>query len=243
MSVTSCVAFERTAEFYDQIYAKRPIAADVDRMLSFFNCTAHVKKVLDWGAGTGEHVRQWKACGWTAVGIDKSPAMVKAAQQKAADVRLGDICETHVGREFYAQTCLFATLSYATHTASQLDAALANVRRHAARGGFFIFDVVNFSACLTSLRREELTAFKGFNRRIRKYFSPNDSILQSVVEYERDGQRVREDHLMRTYTPAEIFDALRRSGFDVLQFYDPESKQMKPPTMESYYFAVAAKVR
>lgn len=244
-----CAAFEATAEVYDQIYAKhRPYASDVDRMISFVNEHAtrplpHRLKILDWGAGTGEHIRHWKACGWEAVGIDKSPEMVKAARQKSLDVRLGDICETSIGREFLIQSCLFATFSYATLTADQLTAALANVRRHACRGGFFFLDVVNYASCLTSLQESKNTAFKDFNRRMRKSFDPASSLLQCAVEYERGGQRTRETHVLRAYTPQEMIDALYRSGFDVLKVFDPESKQMKPPTSDSYYFAIAARVR
>lgn len=258
MSITSSrdlPAFARSARFYDLIceggQRRRDYDLEVANLAMFagkldgdlpIDPVTH--RVLDWGCGTGEHVSRWPKFGWPAVGADPSPSMVAAAVAKGLDVREGSIVDSRIDGLFHLQTCLFAAFSYAAAGEDHLARSLVNVSQHAPRGGYFVFDVVNYSAAACFLRPIDRLEVPGLVRVMRKRFDLQDSLVNYSIDYTpADGETFTETHVLRAFTPREIGEALRRHGFDVLSLFDPESANWSMPTARSFYFMVVARKR
>lgn len=274
-SQRSSPAFARSAEFYDEIYQDRGPIYDRDVFLveSAFDdfSQSFEKRVVDWGAGTGEHVRRFRASGWNAVGFDPCPEMADAANRKGVMVLDGSILKPadSVGLvalgDVSLQTSLFAAFSYATLTDDDLSRALENVRRWSCPAGLFIFDVINHHSAAASHLRDSRNSDRAIDtgriwRSMRKTFDIETSIVTAEMSYQirrnppapasgRQGGQppecFSETHKLRAYTPREISTALARHGFDVLRMFDPESEQIEggPIRADSYYFMVVARVR
>lgn len=258
----SSAPFARSAAYYDEIYRDRgPIYdRDVRRILSLFGKFAGrlPRRMVDWGAGTCEHLRQFKLREWQAVGFDPCPQMVAQGIAKGANIIRGDIRgldSRAFESEFSLQTCLFASFSYATLSDADLSYALTEVRRVAFPGGLFVFDVVNHSAAASHLH-DDPKSNRAIDtgriwRSMRKSFDIKTSIVTAEMSYQvkRDEKNepdcFTEIHKLRAYTPREISAALTRHGFDVLEMFDPESESIEggPIRADSYYFMVVARVR
>ena len=128
--------YERSAELYDRIYGRKPVAAEVDqiRALVAAHCPG-ARSLLDVGCGTGAHLALLRD--WIAVeGLDVSPAMVAVARRKLPGVAIheGDMRSFALERRFDVVTCLFSAIGY-VRSVDELDAAIATMARHLAPGG------------------------------------------------------------------------------------------------------------
>jgi SAM-dependent methyltransferase len=253
-SLTPCAAFEHSAKYYDAIYWGRDKHRDIRHALHFYlqHFPPEAKTVVDWGCGTGEHLRLWKRANWKAIGFDPSPAMVEIAKRKGWDARLGGILDAVVsGLNAPLQTCLFAAFSYACGNGIVSPVPLfRKIKLNAARGGLFLFDVVNYSAAACHLEPFKRLEFgggrsmsNGGHRVLLQRFDSVESLLHvDAIYHVRDGE-FQELHSLRAFTPREITDHLDTAGFDVLSIFDPESPKRETPRPDSFYFMVAARVR
>jgi SAM-dependent methyltransferase len=250
-SSSSLPAFSRSAAFYDSILsARRRDYHNEIRGIRDYCCTSPEKcppichSVIDWGCGTGEHIARWPDYGWNPIGFDPSPEMVAIAISKGLNVHCGSILDAWANRQAQIQTCLFAAFSYATTGPTDLARALQNVAIHAPRGGYFVFDVINYSAAAAYLRPIERAAIPGLVRVMRKEFDLINSLVKYSIDYSPEGgETFTESHVLRAFTPREITDALNRHGFDVPHLFDPESPERTAPRPSSFYFMVVARKR
>lgn len=107
--------------------------------------------VLDLGCGTGEHVAFFASRGARAMGLDRSEAMIEAAQDHAARGEgcfvLGEACDA--GRllsgeaPFGLAICLGNMLPH-LQDAAALEAMLCAVRDQLLPGGIFLVQLLNY---------------------------------------------------------------------------------------------------
>jgi len=138
------------AKYYDLFYARKDYGAECDfleTLLARF-ATVPVQSILDLGCGTGSHALALAQRGYEVWGVDRSPAMLAVALEKAAAQPTevgsvgfvqGDVRGCDLGRQFDAVVMLFAVLGYQTSNAD-LAATLANARRHLRPGGLVVAD-------------------------------------------------------------------------------------------------------
>ncbi len=102
--------------------------------------------VLELACGTGRLTLPLARDGHDVTGLDASPAMLAAAQRKAAEeglrlaLRLGDMRSFDLGRQFGLVVLSCNSLAHLV-ASEDLFACLRAVRRHLAPGGTFAFDV------------------------------------------------------------------------------------------------------
>ncbi len=124
------------AAAYDSLYGAKDYAGECDLLERVFAAVpgAKVRAVLDLGCGTGGHAIELARRGYDVAGVDRSPAMLAHAREKAAaahvalGLQLGDLRECELGRAFDAVILMFAVLGYQTATADVV-AALRTARR------------------------------------------------------------------------------------------------------------------
>jgi len=134
--------FALSSRYYDLLYQDKNYSAEaayVDQLLQRHRITG--RDLLDFGSGTGRHGCLLAERGYLVHGIERSAAMVAAAQQaEGFCCQQGDITTTQLPRRFNAVLSLFHVVSYQT-TNPAVQAVFANAASHLEPGGLFLFDV------------------------------------------------------------------------------------------------------
>jgi SAM-dependent methyltransferase len=193
--------------------------------------------MLELACGTGRLTIPVAQSGVEIVGLDLSASMLAHAgtKAKAAGVEIefieGDCRSFDLGRKFGLIFMAFNSMQH-LHDYASLAALFANVRKHLAEGGRFVFDVFN--------PKIEILARSPEDRRLeREYQDPdgegtmafensmvyNDASQVSHIQcyfVRRDangkevGVRVEELHL-RSFFPQELDLLVRSQGFEVVE--------------------------
>jgi SAM-dependent methyltransferase len=125
--------FKQTAELYDLIYSWKDYPREAARLRELVGHEGGA--LLDVACGTGKHLEEL-AQHYRCEGLDLDPAMVEIARERGLTVHIGDLTTFDLGRRFDVVTCLFSSIGYAP----DLEAAVANLRRHVATGGVLVVE-------------------------------------------------------------------------------------------------------
>lgn len=126
------------ADAYDAAFESRAASGhDVHGEADFLERLG-VGSVLDAGCGTGRVARELAHRGLDVVGVDRDPAMLTTARNKAPDLdwRLGDLSRIDVGRTFDAVVMAGNVMIFLTPGTES--ATVANMARHLTPGGLLI---------------------------------------------------------------------------------------------------------
>ena len=104
------------------------------------------ERVLDIGCGDGALTERLAAAGCRVIGIDNSPAQVRAARARGIDARVADITALDFDGEFDA---VFSNA--ALHWVTRPDTALAGIRRALAPGGRLVAELGGWG-CVAAVR-------------------------------------------------------------------------------------------
>lgn len=222
--------FADYADVYDAIYAAKDYRREAGFVLDRLRGPegALPSTLLEIGSGTGRHMQEFAREGVQVTGLDRSRAMTAIARQRIASVAGtvpcavadGDVRDFHLGQRFAAATALFHVTSYLTTTADLL-AGFASIRRHLNLGVPFFFDFWH----LPGVKLDPPS------RRDRTFATPSGTFIRIMdptwrepvvtLEIGIDGElagrpvRIREQHQLRAWMPAELEAALSASGFVV----------------------------
>jgi SAM-dependent methyltransferase len=206
--------FELSSRYYDLLYQEKDSTAEaayVDQLLQRHGIAG--RELLDFGSGTGRHGCLLAQRGYRVHGLERSAAMVAAAQQaEGFSCQQGDITTTQLPRRFNAVLSLFHVMSYQT---TNLDP-----------GGLFLFDVWYSPA--VAAQRPELrvkrlhTADLAITRIAEPTLHPNANRVD--VHYTVMAQDLttgafhsfEETHPMRHFSLPELDLLAEASGFERL---------------------------
>jgi SAM-dependent methyltransferase len=193
--------------------------------------------VLELACGTGRLTIPVAQGGVEIVGLDLSASMLAHARTKAkaAGVEIeffeGDCRSFELGRKFALIFMAFNSMQH-LHDYASLAALFANVRKHLAEGGRFVFDVFN-------PKLEILARASGDRRLEREYQDPDG---KGTMAFEHSGAyhdatqvshircyfvrrgangeeaEVREEELhLRSFFPQELDLLVRSQGFEAVE--------------------------
>lgn len=221
------------AAVYDSLYGEKDYAGEcalIERLFAGYS-GAPVASVLDLGCGTGGHALPLARRGLRVTGVDRSPAMLDGARQKAAraadaggtipDFVEGDVRTLRLDRVFDAAIMMFAVLGY-QHGNDDLLATLASVRRHLPPAGLFLFDVWYGPAVLHQRPGERVRTLNRADERILRTTHPDLDIRAQICRVhfhvlrivgDRVAGEAREVHAMRFFFDRELELALAAAGF------------------------------
>lgn len=219
--------FELSSRYYDLLYQEKDSAAEaayVDQLLQRHGVVG--RELLDFGSGTGRHGCLLASRGYHVHGIERSAAMVAAAQQaEGFSCQQGDITTTQLPRRFNAVLSLFHVVSYQT-TNPAVQAVFANAAHHLDPGGLFLFDVwysPSVAAQRPSLRVKRLrTADLAITRIAEPTLHPNvnrvDVHYTVIAENLITGvfHSFEETHPMRHFSLPELNLFAETAGFEPL---------------------------
>jgi SAM-dependent methyltransferase len=228
-------AFERSAEFYDDLYEGKDYAAEADYVDALIQ--RHLpgpQSLLDLGCGTGRHAIKFAEKGYSVVGIDRSPEMIAKAQRNREQLpphlreRLTleprDIRDFRLGRQFDAVVALFHVISYQTSN-DDLLAAFTTARSHLRENGLFIFDCWYGPGVLSDPPVVRVKRLQRGLCRLLRIAEPrmriNDDLVEIRYEFLVSERRKRcsefhEIHKMRYFFIPELSLALRIARFRLL---------------------------
>ena len=209
------------AAAYDALYQDKNYAEEcrlIDRLLQSYS-DGTVRRVIDLGCGTGNHVVPLAEIGYELAGVDRSEQMLEAARHKASDQRLncrtafyqGDIRSFHIEQSFDASLMMFAVLGYQLENRDVL-AALRTARRHLKPGGILIFDVWYGPAVLQQGPSERVKAIPTEHGEILRWASGRLDVQRHLCEVSyrlwriEDGRarQAQETHRMRFFFAQEL---------------------------------------
>jgi ubiquinone/menaquinone biosynthesis C-methylase UbiE len=222
-------AYDELAPFYDDFTRHHDYdawTAELERLALDSGLTGH--RLLDVGCGTGKSFLPFLARGWSVAACDISPAMVAIAAAKAPAVPLTvhDMRSLPTLGSFDLVACIDDGLNYLTDL-SDVEAALAGMRRNLSRGGLVLFDVNTlatyrgfFASCAVSSDEDCMLVWQGM---AAEDFGAGECAPATVTAFaRRDDQswrRSESQHLQRHHPPALIQEALRRAGLETVAVY------------------------
>ncbi|MCG3129721.1 MAG: dTDP-3-amino-3,4,6-trideoxy-alpha-D-glucopyranose [Phycisphaerae bacterium] len=215
------------AGFYDDLYADKDYAAEVDVLDGLLRASEPaVRRILDLGCGTGGHAIPLALRGYDILGVDRAEHMLAAARRKAASAglqsgvrwRQADVRNVRLDDIFDGALMMFAVLGYQT-TDDDVRAALTTGRTHLRRHGILAFDVWFGPAVEHAPPCERVKTFvhrgRTYTRRTRPQTDRTSRVCTVNFELTDDDGNVieRETHRMRYFFPEELDRFLRASGF------------------------------
>lgn len=227
--------YGRSAEFYDAFYEPRvDYDGDAKYLLDAFKKfgKGKPKRVLDLGAGTGNHALRLAKAGVKVDGIDISEPLLDVARQKAKDRDLDTKIKFHrmdMTRElpagkFDAAVSMFGAWCYAK-TDEEASRLLSMLSMRLPKGGLFVFEFWSPLGWIPRQNWEDVDLPDG--TRLVRLTRPTLELKDDAYEFEyefiaiRDGKLVEnfsEVHALRLRTPFQTQALLARNGFDLVTF-------------------------
>ncbi|MDP3697503.1 MAG: CBS domain-containing protein [Candidatus Taylorbacteria bacterium] len=265
--------FEAHEEFHDWLsrhfdlktdWQKR-LSKEIPDLVNLFK-QEHVKKVLDFGSGTGGHTLALAAKGFSAVGIDQSALMIKVSNTKkemvAKDVRENATFIRTVYKNLRKQlgdnfdSVIFMGNAFCHEL--QADNTLEEINSILNRKAVLVFQIINFEKVFTVNNRfldfkfqeshlgsEEERAFLEF------YDSEKKGLLRlNTAVFGRDATHWRFQGMHSTpivpIDKEKITKMIKKFGFSKISFFGADAEYdtifQKPfKRKESYWLNVIAK--
>lgn len=139
--------FRDYAYYYNAFYQNKDYEAEsrqVDKLLKRYGCD--IKRIINYGCGTGRHDLALSRLGYRCTGVDMSSLMIKIARENAAtenteiDFQVADVRTYESNEKYDAVISLFHVMSYQNSNRDILSAFQA-ARNVLEVGGVFLFDV------------------------------------------------------------------------------------------------------
>ena len=249
---------ELYARWYDTLYGPKDYAAEcrlVERLVEE-HAPDSGRRIIDLGAGTGEHAVRLARAGYHVVGVERSTAMLAQARAKAARTgskavfHEGDIRDFRLAERFDAALLMFNVIGYLTDEGDAL-AALRTARHHLVPGGILLID----GWWLDGVRAN------GFEHRSRSFDAGDTRLVREVngsldpatglctvdigLQVSANGsptETVHEQHMVRCFSREQIADVLRDAGFELLQLATPSDTGREPTDADFTFMCLARAV-
>lgn len=197
------------------------------------------KTAMDLACGTGVLCRILQDSGMEAAGMDFSSGMIDIARENNPDIpfEVADMITYHPDKHFDLVTC---TGDAVNHIPDLSDVAkiFDNVYAYTAKGGYFVFDILNENEVSTSEPFE-----MDFTDTVRVWFQmtrPGEKKVNLKIRVYENGELAFEENIRETiHDPKVICDLLKNSGFRVMRCADRLLEENNPGTT---WFVVAQKV-
>jgi SAM-dependent methyltransferase len=244
--------FAEYARYYDLLYADKDYVAEAKYVVE--RLQEHrpgLRKVIEFGSGTGRHGRLLARAGFDVTGLERSAAMLTQANAVAAregpvspgafTAVEGDVRSTLVPGLFDVVVSLFHVVSYQTGNDDVL-ALFRNAARHLITGGIFLFDVWYGPAVLTLRPETRIKRIGDAQMRVTRIAEPRLLADSNCVEVNFEVfiedvptgkiRRLQEQHHMRYFTTPEIAWLAELAGFGVVAA--EEWLTRKPPSTNTW---------
>lgn len=230
--MNSIASFEMSEVFgpayaaaYDSLYASKDYNAEAELLRRVFEQygARPVRRVLDLGCGSGNHLAELSRAGFDVTGVDRSEAMLAEARKKNSIRHVplfhSDLLDFRSSQRFDAVVMLFAVLGYQISD-DAVNAAFATVRHHLLPGGLFVFDCWYRPAVEhLGLEQRSITVSSSFgpiSRTAIGAVDPSDPRL-CHVDFRLDPGGIHERHTVRAFDERELTCHAAAAGLRMLR--------------------------
>ncbi len=196
-----------------------------------------VHTLVDLACGTGNTAIPWTGQGgWTVIGVDASPAMLRRARRKSKRVRWyrQDLRELNLKQRADVVTCHFDALDHIL-VPDDLQRVFVNVEQMLNDGGLFQFDMSTAAWFEWLAVHEKMFPMGPHYMMAYNRYDPKQRIATfSQLWFVKRG-KLFEKRLVtvqeRAYSPREIGRMVRKSGLTLLQAKVQRKLEGKPTRM------------
>ena len=138
--------FQDYAYYYNAFYRDKNYRAEAEQVnLLLKKYGKDVKRIINFGCGTGKHDMELTGMGYQCMGIDMSQMMIDIARENTSgreniDFSVADIRQYKTSAQYDAVISLFHVMSY-QNTNEDILKAFRSARAALSTGGTFLFDV------------------------------------------------------------------------------------------------------
>jgi SAM-dependent methyltransferase len=191
--------------------------------------------ILDLGSGTGKHALEFVRMGYDVLGVDRSGAMVRIANERSpqhtvgrAEFEIGDVRTYRSSHVFDAVVSLFHVVSYQT-TNEDLVATFETAAHHLRRGGLFLFDCWYGPAVLAERPSARIKRIADQTITVMRIAEPLLDVHRNLVTIDytmliqstgREQRTQYETHRLRYLFEPEISYLLKQTGFQVCDAHE-----------------------
>ncbi len=201
--------------------------------------------VLDAGCGTGTLTLSLAKNGFDMIGVDVSENMLAEAYQKSAGYDIRYLCQDITELDLYgtvnATLCMQDTLNH-LNGLDGLRCALSRFSLFTEPGGLLLFDVN------TVYKHESILADNDFVFEVedglcawRNEYQPKQKRTKMIVDvFSKAGNgynRYSDEFFEYVFSEADVFSALKDSGYEIVSVVDGDSYGEKKENSERLLFA------
>lgn len=228
--------FQDYAYYYNAFYQDKDYRMEtqqVDILLKRYG--NNIKKIINFGCGTGKHDIELSRMGYQCTGIDMSSMMIGIAKQNAENLKehisfsVADIRTYKEKNQYDAVISLFHVMSYQTDN-NDILAAFQSARNALNIGGIFIFDVWYGPGVLSDKPAVRIKEVQDDNYRLIRIARPVMDDKRNAVDvcYEvlvtnkktNETKTIEEVHHMRYFFQPELEFYLKELGFELIDNLD-----------------------
>lgn len=228
--------FQDYAYYYNVFYQDKDYAAEsgqVDTLLKQYG--SNIRRIINYGCGTGRHDIELSKLGYDCTGIDMSPLMIDIARENSRsmnvdiDFSVADIRTYEPKEKYDAVISLFHVMSY-QNSNDDILSAFQSARKALDEGGLFLFDLWYGSGVLSDppvVRVKEVQDDKYKLVRIARPVMHDKAnvvdVCYEVLVIEKETgctKTINETHHMRYFFRPELEFYLKESGFELIDNLD-----------------------
>ena len=227
--------FKDYAYYYNAFYQDKDYRFEAEQIDYLLKRYGNVRRIINYGCGTGKHDIELYKKGYLCTGIDISALMIDIAGENAKkenvniDFSVADIRSYEPKEQYDAVISLFHVMSYQNKNDDIL-AAFRSARKALNSGGIFLFDVWYGPGVLTDLPVVRVKEVEDEKNKLIRVAKPVMHDKENVVDvcYEvfimdkENGKTkgINEVHSMRYFFRPELEYFLKEAGFELIDNLD-----------------------
>ncbi|MCI9385474.1 MAG: class I SAM-dependent methyltransferase [Lachnospiraceae bacterium] len=247
--------FQDYAYYYNAFYRDKNYRAEAEQVnLLLKKYGKDVKRIINFGCGTGKHDMELTGMGYQCMGIDMSQMMIDIARENTSgreniDFSVADIRQYKTSAQYDAVISLFHVMSY-QNTNEDILKAFRSARAALSTGGTFLFDVWYGPGVLSDKPTLRVKEIQDDQYRLIRIARPVMHDKTSVVDvcYEilvidkRTGETktISEVHSMRYFFRPELESYLEKAGFELIDNLDCATLEATDYDSWTSYFVARA---
>lgn len=250
--------FQDYAYYYNSFYRDKDYKSEaetVDKLLKRYG--SQIKRIVNFGCGTGKHDMELAKLGYQCKGIDLSPLMIEIARQNSdlngnrVDFEVADVRNYETEQKYDAVISLFHVMSY-QNTNEDILKAFRSARKslNSNAEGYFLFDVWYGPGVLSDKPCVRVKEIEDDENKLIRIARPIMHDKENVVDvnyevliiHKQSGkvQTINEVHKMRYFFRPELEMLLKESGFELLDNIDCQTLgETDYDSWTSYFIAKA----
>ncbi len=234
------------SDCYDLIHNKRNYKYEVQKIIEIAEISPdNHKRILDFGCGTGLHIKEFLGLGFDVYGFDISPSMLKQARNNNGNKDIFSNDLNFFSEKFDLTYSLFDVISYQV-TLNSVKKFLKSIIEKTKDGGIILID--GWHALGAKLDPPKITerTFTINGVVLKRIVSPLSSEIKNLYPLQIDiedsmGNSSQEIHKLRAFSENEIHHLLLEFGCTNIQFSDGRD-YYSPLKSNSFRFFVKANI-